>query len=224
MIVIARDMGPAELLDYDRTRAARRWCSRRARRSAMSRSSRARWTSRWSAARPTCWRASSRATRSWSTATTPRCWSGPAEDILQTMPCRDRRADASAGASYAALRDLPSATRDQARDLAAHECRPADRHAASRRDRRRRRRPLPHRDPVHGAFGVSRRRRADLALQPRARHGRRPARRRSARSMSAATRCCPMSARSATRIRRWAGARSASGSIARRCCAGSCAR
>ena len=31
MIVIARDMGPAELLDYDRTRL-RGWCSRKARR------------------------------------------------------------------------------------------------------------------------------------------------------------------------------------------------
>ncbi len=32
-----------------------------------------------------------------------------------------------------------------------HECRPADRPAVSRRDRRRRHRPLPHRAPVHGA-------------------------------------------------------------------------
>ena len=66
----------------------------------------------------------------------------PAEDILQTIhaaiEARDERRR-----KYMALRDLPSATRDQARISLHMNAGFIDRHAASRRDRRRWCRPVP---------------------------------------------------------------------------------
>ena len=79
---------------------------------------------------------------------------------------------------------------------AAHQCRPPVRPAASRSVRRRRHRPVPHRAAVHD------RRRPSRGSSSRRGSTRRssmpPATGRwcSARSMSAATRCCPISARS----------------------------
>ena len=53
-------------------------------------------------------------------------------------------------AQYAALRDKPCVTKDGREDRAAAQCRPAGRPAAHRRDRRDRHRPVPHRAAVHG--------------------------------------------------------------------------
>ena len=61
----------------------------------------------------------------------------------------------------------------QGPDLAQPQRRAADGRAVAARERRRRGRPVPHRDPVHGAFRVSRRRGADRALRQRPRPGRR---------------------------------------------------
>ena len=80
------------------------------------------------------------------------------------------------------------------RDQAAAECRAADRPAAIGGNRRRRRRAVPHRDPVHGARHLSRGRRPDRILPPRLRAGGRAAgrvpharyRRRQAAALSAA--------------------------------------
>ena len=57
---------------------------------------------------------------------------------------RARRQD-----QYRALRDVPSVTLDGVSDRPAHERRPADRHAASRRNRRGVDRTVPHRAAVH---------------------------------------------------------------------------
>ena len=173
MIVIARDMGPAELLDYDRTRLRGLVLEEGSALSHVAIVARALDI-------PVVGRAPDVLARI--EPGDPIVVDGdnaqvlvrPAEDILQTVHAAIE-ARAERRRKYAALRDLPSTTRDQAPHLAAHECRPADRHAASRRHRRRWRRPLPHRDSVHGAVGVSRRRCAGLALQPRSRRRRRPA-------------------------------------------------
>ena len=158
MIIIARDMGPAELLDYDRTRLRGLVLEEGSAMSHVAIVARALDI-------PVVGRAPDVLARV--EPGDPIVVDGdnaqvlvrPAEDILQTIhaaiEARDERRR-----KYMALRELPSATRDQAH-LAAHECRFIDRHAASRRDRRRWRRPVPDRDPVHGAFGVSRRRCAD---------------------------------------------------------------
>jgi phosphotransferase system enzyme I (PtsP) len=115
----------------------------------------------------------------------------PAEDIVQTINAAIE-ARAERQRKYAALRELPSATRDQAR-IGLHI------NAGLLID-------MQHLDET-GADGVGLYR-TEIPFMV---------------SMSAATRCCPMSARSATRTRRWAGAPSASASTARRCCAASCA-
>jgi phosphotransferase system enzyme I (PtsP) len=109
MIVIARDMGPAELLDYDRTRLRGLVLEEGSALSHVAIVARALGV-------PVVGRAPGvRADRggigSWSTVTTPRCWCG-AEDILQTVyGAIDARAERRR--KYAA-RDLPSTTRDQA--------------------------------------------------------------------------------------------------------------
>ena len=107
---------------------------------------------------------------------------------------------------------------------AAHQCRAADGRAASGRVRRRRHRPVPHRAAVHDVGDAAAPRAADRRCT--APWWRRPARSRwcSARSMSAATRCCPTCASRRRRTRRSAGARSASGSIGPACCVPRCAR
>ena len=46
-VLVARAMGPAELLDYGRDRLARHWCSKRSPRRRMSPSWRAPWVCRW---------------------------------------------------------------------------------------------------------------------------------------------------------------------------------
>jgi phosphotransferase system enzyme I (PtsP) len=51
---------------------------------------------------------------SWSMATMPRCWCGPPRTSCRTSMPRSRR-EVERLRKYAALRDLPSATRDQAR-------------------------------------------------------------------------------------------------------------
>ena len=170
MIIIARDMGPAELLDYDRTRLRGLVLEEGSAMSHVAIVARAldipvvgRAPDVLSARRAGRFHRGRRRQRPGPGAAGRR---HPADH-----PCRDRgarRAPAQVhGAARAAVGDARSGAH-----LAAHECRSIDRHAASRRDRRRWRRPVPDRDPVHGAFGVSRRRCADLALQPRARRRR----------------------------------------------------
>ena len=78
----------------------------------------------------------------------------------------------------------------------------AVRSAASRSVRRRRHRPVPHRAAIHDLGDLPAARAADPHLQGDPRCRRRPARWCSARSMSAATRCCPISARARRRTRR----------------------
>ena len=96
MIIIARDMGPAELLDYDRTRLRGLVLEEGSAMSHVAIVARALDIPVVGRAR-TCWPASSRAIPSWST-TTPRSWCGrPKTSCRPSMP-RSRRAT-SAGAS-----------------------------------------------------------------------------------------------------------------------------
>ena len=96
MIVIARDMGPAELLDYDRTRlrglVLEEGSALEPRR---DRGARARHL-RSSAARPTCWRASRPGDPIVVDGDNAQVLVRPAEDILQTVhaaiDARDERA------------------------------------------------------------------------------------------------------------------------------------
>ena len=71
-----------------------------------------------------------------------------------------------------------SALRYQGRrqDHAPYQCRALGRPAASRRDRRGGHRPLPHRAAIHGGGALALHRRAGAALRPRHRRGRRLAR------------------------------------------------
>ncbi len=138
---------------------------------------------------------------------------------------RASRHGSAAALSYAALRDLPAETRGRRRGS---RCSSMPGCCID----------LPYLDET-GAEGIGlfrtempfmlRARLPDVSAAGRrsiAASSSRPAagRSRSAPSTSAATSCCPTCRRSPRRIRRWAGARSASRSTARRCCAISCAR
>ena len=96
---------------------------------------------------------------------------------------------------------------------AAHQCRPADGRAAPGRVGRRRHRPVPHRAAVHGVGDPAAPRAADPDVPRGGRGGRAASRWCSARSTSAATRCCPICASRRRRTRRSAGAPSAWRSI-----------
>ena len=100
-----------------------------------------------------------------------------------------------------------------------HQCRPDGRPAASRRNRRRRHRPVPHRAAVHDLARVPARERAACALPGGARRRRRAAgdvpHARHRRRQGAALHARP----SRRKTRRSAGARSGSGSTGRACCA-----
>ncbi len=93
-IVVARNMGPAELLDYDRERL-RGLVLEEAGRRATSRSSRGRSTSRPSASSKTWCRWRRRATRSSSTATPARCIFARPPTSRPPMPTRRASAPAS---------------------------------------------------------------------------------------------------------------------------------
>ena len=98
-------------------------------------------------------------------------------------------------AQYAALRNVPSVTLDGARVSLQHQCRPRVRPAASRSVGRRRHRPVPHRAAIHDLVDLPAARAADPASTRRSSTPRATGRWCSARSTSAATRCCPTSAR-----------------------------
>ena len=145
---------------------SRRWCSRRARPPRMSPSSRARSTFPSSAASRMCWPRSRPATSSSSMATKREVLLRPGEDIQQAV---DARIELRLGQrlSYAALRDLPAETRDGDARRAACSMPGCCSICLSRRDRRRRHRPLPHRAAVHAARRLSRPSRQQAALYRR---------------------------------------------------------
>ena len=113
---------------------------------------------------------------------------------------------------YRRLREVPAVTRDGVRDHPAAQCRAPRRPAASARDRRRRRRPLPHRAAVHGRRADALGGRAAGPLQGGLSRRRATCPSPSAPSTSAATRSCPTCRPWRRRIRRSAGAPSASAS------------
>ncbi len=125
------------------------------------------------------------------------------------------------------LRDAarhPGGYQGRGRDRAAAECRAAA---------RRRRSSTPPGRPASGCFApryscwrATRSPKSPSRPRFTAAPSNRPASGRScsARSISAATRCCRTSRKPPRTTRRWAGARSASGSTGRRCCGGNCGR
>ena len=125
---------------------------------------------------------------------------------------------------YRALARSPGPHQGRPAHRAAHQCRAADGRAASGRVRRRRHRPLPHRAAVHGVGDPAAPRAADPDVPRgggggRAEAGGVPHPRRRRRQGAA----LPAPARR-RRTRRSAGAPSASGSTGRACCAPRCAR
>ena len=129
-VLVARGMGPAELLDYRRDQLARRWCWRKPHRPPMSPSWRAPWACRWSVRPKASPTPRARAIRSWSTARPARRICARARRSLPpSRPSARLRAH-----RVGAIRRHPrSARRDQGRRAhqADDECRPAARHAAS---------------------------------------------------------------------------------------------
>ena len=100
--------------------------------------------------------------------TTGHVYVRPTPDVEKNYADRVRLR-ARRQAQYAALRDKPCVTKDGAEDRAAAQCRPAGRPAAYRRDRRDRHRAVPHRAAVHGGAVAAAHRRAIVALPPGAR-------------------------------------------------------
>ena len=119
---------------------------------------------------------------------------------------------------YRLLRDRPAATADGHRIGSDDECRPSGRLAASGGIGCGGNRPLPYRTAIHDLGDDAEARGAEVALWRRAQRGGWAARSHSGRSMSAATRSCRICARRRRRIRRWAGGRSGSASTGRGCC------
>ncbi len=75
---------------------------------------------------------------------------------------------------YRKLRDVPAVTKDGVGDRTPYECRPARRSPACRGDGREVDRPVPDRNPVHGRLEISAHARAGGILQGRLRRRRRP--------------------------------------------------
>lgn len=216
MIVIARDMGPAELLDYDRSRLRGLVLEEGSAQSHVAIVAHALDI-------PVVGRASDVLARV--EPGDPIVVDGdnaqvlvrPAEDVLQSIfDAIDARVQRRR--KHAALRDLPSTTRDQVRislnmnaglliDLQHLVEVGADGVGLYRTE-------IPF--MVRSEFPMSMHRLGFMracSIWPMAGPWY------SARWTSAATRCCPMSAPSATTTRRWVGAPFVSASIGRRCCA-----
>ena len=124
---------------------------------------------------------------------------------------------------YRELRDVPAVTRDGVKISLNMNAGPAGRPAASRRDRRGRHRPVPHRAAVHGRGALAATREQEQLYAARHRRGRRHARHlphpRHRRRQDPALHADAWT----RRIRRSAGAPSASASTGRGCCARRCA-
>ena len=148
-ILLARRLGPAELLDWHAA-ASPAWRSRRPARPATPRSWRARWASRRSAARAACWRRRSRATRRWWTPTRGSSCCAPRPRCGRPMSVPWRRRSALE-AGWAALREPAGDHRRRHPGQPDAECRPQHGTGAARHHRRRRHRPVPHRDRHAGA-------------------------------------------------------------------------
>ena len=135
-ILVARSMGPAALLDYDRKKLRGAGAGGRRADLARRRSWRARSASRRSGRSPTPPASSIRATRSSSTArwATSTCARPPTWRRTTPIACGCARA---ARRSTRELRDKPMRHQGRREDRAAAQCRPAGRPAAHRRDRRR---------------------------------------------------------------------------------------
>jgi phosphotransferase system enzyme I (PtsP) len=113
MIVIARDMGRPSCSTTIAARLRGVVLEEVGAEPRRDRGARAR-ISRWSGGRPTYCRVSSPAIPLWSTATMPRCWCGrPKTSSRRSTAAIEARVERQR--KYAASRDLPSATRDQAR-------------------------------------------------------------------------------------------------------------
>ena len=164
-ILVARSMGPAALLDYDRSPPARARAGGGRARPATSPSWRARWASRPSA--------TSRTSPSLAEAGDAIIVDGGVGQVhaaaaarRREPPSARRRGCAPAGRSSTA--SCATSRRDAGRrgGCAAPQCRPAGRPAACRGDGRARHRPVPHRAAVHDRRAAALDERAARALPP----------------------------------------------------------
>ena len=169
------------------------------------------------------WRLPKTAMRSSSMATMARCICARRRTLQRAyeekVRFRARRQE-----QFRALRAVEPVTQGRQAHQPQHECRPAGRPAAARRIRRRGHRPVPHRTAVHDRLDHAEGGGAGSLLPQRHQAGGRRSRSPSARSISAATRSCPISARPRKKTRRSAGVRSAWRSTGRACCAPSFGR
>ena len=154
-ILVARSMGPAALLDYDRKRLRGAGAGgRRPDLACRDRRARARHRGgRRDRQRHRHRRSGRRHHRRRHDAATCTCARRPTWRAAYAERVRLR---ARRQAQYRALRDKPCVTKDGETGHAAAQCRPAGRPAAYRRDRRRRHRPVPHRAAVHGGADACR--------------------------------------------------------------------
>jgi phosphotransferase system enzyme I (PtsP) len=139
-IIVARNMGPAELLDYDRERVRGPRAGGGGGQQPRPPSWRGRWDPLPSASWMTSFRSPSPATRSSSTAMPARCTCARPSKSRSPTPIRCASAPQAGAVPAAAGRTVGYLGRR--RDRVAHECRAAYGHAASGGIRRGRHRPV----------------------------------------------------------------------------------
>ena len=221
-ILIARNLGPADLLEYDRTRLKGLLLEEgsSASHAALDR------PRAWHSVRgPACSGLRDRVSEGDVVLVDGEqadAWLRPRPDVVEAFEARaavraQRRAD------LATLRDVAAVTKRRREDRAADERRPGDRPRHPARDRGGGRGPVPHRIPVHGRRADAPADRPDRPLRQGVWTRRATSPSPSARSISAATRSCRTWRASGRTIRRSAGARCAWGWTVPPCCASSCA-
>ncbi len=162
-ILVARSMGPAALLDYDRTRLRGLVLEEGGPNSHVAIVARALGIAAVGADRATPPASPIRATPSSSTARPATCMCGRRPTWRRPMSsgCGCARAGSR---STSTLRDKPCVTKDGEPVTLLLNAGLAGRPAAYRGDRRRRHRPVPHRAAVHGGGDASRAPREQLSL------------------------------------------------------------
>ena len=148
-ILVARMMGPAALLDYDRKRLRGLVLEEGGPTSHVAIVARALGIAGGRRDRQCHRPGRCRRRRSSSTAARGEVHMRPPPDIESAYAERVRLR-ARRQAQYQALRDRPCVTKDGEDDRAADQCRAAGRSAAYRGDRRGRHRAVPHRAAIHG--------------------------------------------------------------------------
>ena len=164
-ILVARTMGPAELLDYDRAKLRGLVIEDGSGQSHVAIVARALGIAAVGGAHRIIERVST-GDPAIVDAETGEVHLRPSPEVIQAYSDKVRFR-ARRQQRYQSLRDSPAVTTDGVRDRAQHQRRAAGRRAASARGRRRRHRPVPHRAAVHdrARAAAARRRRSRMYRQ-----------------------------------------------------------